>query len=136
MNSKTKSALVLLGTLILGVVIGAMAWTTLHNKRVEEIRSLRERGRLSSVVEDVISPVDANQAAEIREIVADYEARLSAVLEQMHVARRAASDSMRARLTPLLSDEQATNFERWLERNRRPSRSNGRRDSTSRSDTN
>lgn len=123
MNVKSKSAFVLLGILILGLVLGVMLQTTIHNKQMERTRSLRDRGALSEVIEGVVKPRDEAQAQAVREIVTHYEEVLT---EWMHEARRSRSalfDSMHQKLVnDVLSEDQIQALDEWRDRNRRGNR--------------
>ena len=123
MNAKTKSALVLLGTLILGIVIGVLVQTTVHNQQVERARSLRDRGALSDVIERVVEPNSDQQVEAIRVIVGRFEAQLSELSRESWLMRSAIFDSMHEALVDsVLSGDQALALGEWRERNRRPSR--------------
>jgi hypothetical protein len=130
MNSKTKSALVLLGTLMLGIAIGAMLWTAVHNKQMAEIRSLRTRGALPRVIESVVEPIDAEQRENVRAVVSRYEDGLSEIYREMARARTSATDSLRLYLGEFLNESQIARLDDWLrERRRSPRSSSARSDS-------
>jgi hypothetical protein len=130
MSSKVKSAFILLGTLALGMALGAMLWTTLHTRQMEKIRSLREEQTLTDMVVEVVDPVDEAQLIMVEEAVAVYQEGMSSVYGEMSRARRAASDSLREKLDMFLNTSQQENFDDWLRRMRRGSRSSSRSDST------
>ncbi len=124
MNTKTKSALVLLGTLVLGVVIGVLAQTALHNQRMEKARSLRNRGALPEVIERVVKPRNEEQEEAIQALVGRYETQLSDKLREFWSSRSAIFDSMhQALVDSVLFDDQVTALDEWRERNRRQPRS-------------
>ncbi len=128
MNTKLKSALVLLGTLVLGIVIGVLVQTAVHNQRMETARSLRNRGALSDVIERVVKPRNEEQAEEIRALVNRYEAKLSEMLRESWKTRGAEFDSMRqALIDSVLFDDQVTALDEWRERNRHQPRSGNTR---------
>ncbi len=130
MNTKSKSALVLLGTLVLGIVIGVLLQTAVHNQRMETARSLRNRGALSDVIERVVKPRNEDQAEAIRALVTRYEAKLSGMLRESWRTRGTLFDSMRQALVDsVLFDDQVTALDEWRERNRHQPRSgNARRE--------
>ncbi len=130
MTSRVKSAMVLLGTLAIGLALGAMLWSTIHTRQMEKIRSLREHRTLSDIVLGVVEPVDDAQKGMVEEAVSEYQNKMSEVYREMGRRRRAESDSLGARLGRFLNPEQQKNVEHWLERNRRGSRSSSRSDST------
>ena len=123
MNVKTKSAFVLLGILILGLVLGVMLQTTIHNKQMEQTRSLRDRGALSEVIENVVEPHDERQARAVREIVTHYEEVLHELMHESRRSRSAVFDSMHQRLVnDVLSADQVQALDEWRDRNRRGNR--------------
>ena len=130
MSSKVKSALILLGTLALGMALGAMLWTALHTRQMEKIRSLRESQTLTDMVVDVVDPVDEAQLIMVEAAVATFQEGMSSVYDEMSRARRAASDGLRDQLSEFLNVSQQENFDEWLSRNRRGSRASSRSDST------
>jgi len=134
MNSKTKSALVLLGTLVLGVALGAMLWSAAHNQRMAKIRSLRDRGALPTVIENVVHPENESQREQVQVVVSKYEDKLSRIYHELRRARSEATDSLRYHLGEILSEDQAVLLDEWLRERRRPSRSDGRGDSSSSND--
>jgi hypothetical protein len=130
MTSRTKSALVLLGTLVLGMAIGAMLWSAVHTRQMEKIRSLREHRTLTDLIVGIVEPVDDAQRVLVENAVSDYQEGMTAVYDEMGRTRRAASDSLREELSHFLNPAQQKNFDDWLSRNRRGSRSGSRADST------
>jgi hypothetical protein len=130
MSSKVKSALILLGTLALGMALGAMLWTALHTRQMEKIRSLRENQTLTDTVVDVVDPVDEAQLIMVEAAVATYQERMSSVYHEHSRARRAATDWFRDQLSEFLNASQQENFDDWLSRMRRGPRASNRTDST------
>lgn len=131
MNSKTKSALVLLGTLALGIALGAMLWSAAHSRRMAEIQALRHQGALTTRIQTVVQAVDESQGNQVREVVARYESGLLEIYGEMATARRQATDSLRYHLGEFLSDNQMQYLDVWLRERRRPPRPNLRTDSVS-----
>ncbi|GMQ82104.1 MAG: hypothetical protein BMS9Abin05_1546 [Rhodothermia bacterium] len=126
MNVKTKSAFVLLGMLILGLVLGVMLRTAIHNKQVERTRSLRERGALSEVIENVVKPHDEAQALAVREIVTRYEEVLGELMRESRRTRSAVFDSMHQELSrDVLSADQVQALDDWRARNRHGNKPGG-----------
>ncbi len=130
MKTRTKSALVLLGTLLIGIVIGIMAWSTVHNRQLERTRSLRSRGALEDVIVHAVSPLSSEKEAEIREIVSGVADELNELFREAFEVRTRKLDSMLVQLDQVLSPEERARLEAWRERNSRSSRSRSRRDSS------
>jgi len=131
MKIRTKSALLLVATLLVGVLTGAMGTSALHNKRLKEIRDLGNRGGLTSWVEDVIGPVDETQRVELRAVLERSEARFDEARHRCRGFYVASKDSMLTELVPLLTPAQQTRLDEWLarDRERRDRRGSERRSS-------
>ena len=130
MSSRTKSALVLLGTLFIGLAVGAMLWSTVHNRQMEKIRSLREHRTLTDIIVGVVEPADDAQRELVANAVSEYQEAMSLVYDRMSRARQVESDRLKDQLSTFLNPVQQQNFQDWLIRNRRGSRSGSRSDST------
>lgn len=118
MKARTKSAFILLATLVVGGVVGALATGAAFNNRVKEIESLRNRGGFAERMEAVIEPHDEAQRAQIRAVLERAHARYIEDRRSCGAAFAASTDSMRADLAPLLTPEQAERLEAWLSRDR------------------
>lgn len=128
MKAQTKSALLLFATLLVGVLIGGFGASALHNKRMEEIRTTFERrGSISDMYEEVIQPTDEAQRTQIRAVLEQSETRFRSVRKECGEQFSASRDSMRTNLNALLTPDQQTRLDEWLERDR-DLRGRGRRD--------
>ena len=120
MTARTKSALILVATLVVGILLGALGTSVVFNQRLEKIIAIGQPDGFSLTLEEVIQPHDEAQRAQIRAV-------LRQTGQRMHEQRRAhfedligLFDSTRAALEPLLTDEQKERFDAWIERDRRP----------------
>ena len=138
MTTNTKSAFVLLGTLLLGVVLGVLLQTAIHTQRSERTRSLRNRGALSDVIENVVEPKNEMQSDAIKAVVNRYESLLSEMLHDYGRMRSELFDAMHQTLKDsVLFEDQVEALDSWRERNRRSGRSsNSRASSEQRGDRN
>lgn len=128
MKTRTKSAFVLLGTLVIGVILGVLLQTAIQNNRMERVRSLRDRGALPDVIIGVVNPRDAAQEIAIREIVMRYEEQHSTRIRGYWEARSELFDAMHQELVgSVLSTDQIEALDKWRERNRRSGRSGNQR---------
>lgn len=130
MNSTTKSVLVLIVTLGIGVAIGAMLWAAVHNMQMERTRSLRDRDELSRRIENAIVPQDETQREQVHAIVETYHSRLSHIYRQSSRSVRNAVDSLRVQLGDVLDETQLERLDDWLRANRRSGSRNTSRDSS------
>jgi hypothetical protein len=132
MKPKSKSAIVLLGTLVLGILLGGFGWSAIHNQRIDRMHSLRNSGTLSHVVQEVVKPVDSAQSARIDSIATAAERDLKTMYREVSTRRSARFDSMRISLEDILSPEQVERLEEWINRNRRNTRRSSRENSRQR----
>lgn len=122
MKARTKSALLLVATLVIGGLIGALVTGAVVNNRLDALRGLRERGGFAERMEEVIQPRDAAQQAEIRAVLEASHERFEAMRRRHREEFRANRDSLRAELAPLLSPDQQTRLDEWFSRDRSPRR--------------
>lgn len=133
MSAKSKSIFVLVGILVLGLVLGVMLQTTIHNKQMERTRSLRDRGALSEMIADVVKPESDAQSQAVKEVVTRWEESLDEMMHDAFRMRSALFDSMHQELAQdVLTPEQVDALDEWRTKNRRGSRrgNSGRRDSS------
>ena len=120
MTARTKSALMLVTTLFIGILLGSLLTGALQSRRMENVMQLRSARGLSFLLEDVIRPESEEQRAAIRAVLEDAGPRLA---EEMNSSRRrmqALMDSVRAELDPLLTDEQKARLDERARVERRP----------------
>lgn len=130
MNPRTKSALLILVTLVLGMVLGALLHARLAEQRMERLASLRSHRGFVHYMEGVIAPRDAAQRAAVQSILQETADSLDAHMTRSRGHSRALVDSMKSALRPVLDQAQMQRLEEHL-RQRRQSwgRRGGRADS-------
>lgn len=106
MKIETRTAVILLTTLLLGVLLGAVAGGAVASVRREHIEGMRRPGGFVEHMEEVIRPRDAAQRAAIRPVIEATAARNQLIIRAAHQQLRAELDSMRARLAPGLDANQ------------------------------
>lgn len=119
MTAQTKSALLLVATLVVGILIGAFATSAVINNRMEELRSLRERRGFSDRMIEVIQPRDNAQRTAIEAVLERSHERYNRARRSFGEDMRTVRDSMEAELLPLLSEDQKTRLEEWATRDRK-----------------
>ena len=122
MNARKKSALLLLATLVIGGLVGAVITGAVVNNRLDQLRGLRERGGFSERIEQVIQPTDAAQEAEIRAVLGASHERFEAMRRRHREEFSAHRDTLRADLAPLLTPDQQARLDEWFARDRTPRR--------------
>lgn len=121
MKTQTKSALVLIVTLLVGVAIGAVGWSIVHNERMERMREMRREGGLYGVIDRYIDPESAGQEERLRAVADRYHRQLEDIYGLARSQRNVALDSMRAELSTMLSPVQQEAMAEWLRPRSEPS---------------
>lgn len=121
MKTQTKSAIVLVVTLIVGIAIGVFAWSIVHNERMERLRKMRGSGGIYTMIELYTSPVDSEQEVVLREFSERYQARFDEIYGRVSQQRREIQDSMRVELRTILTPEQQEEMAAWLDKSSRSS---------------
>ena len=119
MKTKTKSTLVILGTLLVGIIIGGLGTSVIFTNRLGAIQALRMQGGLTNLLENVIEPVDEVQREQIREIVRNAAEQQMELRRTMFEENRLVFEGMREELEEVLTDEQKARLRRWMVRERR-----------------
>ncbi len=112
MNSQGKIIAVLLATLLLGGVLGALLVGTLRGERDQERERLRAEGGIVNHFERTIEPESEEQREAIRGVLIPWEARNRRLLRRTHLAMKRGFDSILLELKPLLNDEQMERLRR------------------------
>ena len=116
MKARTKSALLLVATLVVGLLVGAVTTGAIVNNRLDQIRAMRSQGGFIGMLEEVIEPTDEAQRAQIRAALERSEARFSETRRECRGLYAAGRDSMRADLASVLTPAQQTRLDEWLSR--------------------
>ena len=106
MQIDIKAAVMLLVTLLLGVALGALGVGALSRERNDQVRQLRRPNGFVAHMEEVIQPRDSMQRAAIATLLQETAARNDSILRGTNAQLRAALETMRTSLVPLLDSEQ------------------------------
>jgi uncharacterized membrane protein len=107
---ETRSALILLATLLIGALLGALITGALAQRRISRVAEMRERG-FGMHIERIIQPRDEEQREALRAVL---EVAAQRHQEIMRGAREQLEDQlrqMREELFPLLDEEQRQRLE-------------------------
>ncbi len=113
MQAKAKSAAIIIATLLIGMLLGALAYGQFLQHR---FRAIPRPGHFAAFTEKFIEPRDADQRREIRRVLRSAAPRLRQLDRQHRESMRALLDSVHAELGTLLTPEQ---LERMEQRRRR-----------------
>jgi len=121
-SPRTKSVLLLVVTLLLGIVLGGVLTGWWVQNRADRVRALRTP---SGFVERVVERVEPTSAAQ-RDSVEVIARRAARQLERLRRSHRQQTmtvlDSMRTELGVVLSEEQINTLDRRLQRRHRGGR--------------
>ena len=101
MNTKTKSTLVLIGVLLIGIIVGALGSSlirkNLWNDRISRFRS--PQGFTERLL-NIIQP-DADQKAQVEQILLLHHQKMELITERSHSLIKAHADSLLIDLKPI-----------------------------------
>ncbi len=106
MTVQLKSALILGTTLVVGILIGALATGAWTRHRMRQLNTMRTQPGLVHAVERTVQPTDSVQARAVREAVRRTADRIGAINRRNRGEIAAQFDSLQAELRPILTDEQ------------------------------
>lgn len=118
MTERTRSATIIVATLVLGIVIGALGASAIISSRVDQFRRLRAPGGPRGMVEEVIRPTDEGQRARVAAALDSMAARLDRLRTTTMEQHTTVMDALRAELQPILTAEQLQRFDNWREHDR------------------
>lgn len=113
MNTKSKTTLIILGTLIIGIIIGALVSGTLRQQRENRFERMMLHQRVRHVMERIIQPT-VEQREVIDKILEKWSEKISAIQEEHESEMQAVLDSLRSELASVLTKEQRTRLEARL----------------------
>ena len=109
MRERTKGALILFSTLLIGVLLGALLSGWFVRDRLRPIPHPRHFVRST---ERLIAPQDEEQRQAVRAVLRRYAAKLRALDAKHREALKEQMDASRTELAPLLSEEQLRRLDR------------------------
>ena len=118
MNARAKSMLLLLVTLLIGMVLGALLHARIAEQRIERLAFLQSQPGFIRYMERAIEPQDAAQQEAIRAILYKTARSLATQRYSMQEETRAILDSTRAELARVLTEEQMEQLEERINHGR------------------
>lgn len=131
MTARTKSTLLLLGTLLIGMLLGVFVHTLMVENRIERLTSLRSQAGFVKFMDKMIEPTDDAQREAIRDVLEGTAERLGVHHAESREAVEEIMESFRASVDSLLTEEQIDALNERMERMRHHRKDRGRRDSSS-----
>lgn len=126
MTTRSKSILIIAGTLLIGLVIGALGAGAVIGSRIDQFERMRRPGGIPAMIEQAIAPTDEAQRRKIALALDSLDARQSRLREYTVVRHTAIFDSLRGDLDSILTPEQRTRLDEWETRDRGPRGGSGR----------
>lgn len=117
-SPRTKSIALLVATLLLGIVLGAVLNAWWARERFERLRRLRTPGGFEQIVIRTLKPTSPEQRRNIEAVVGRTAQRLDSLRTRHWSEVRATVDSMRVDLEPILTDEQRKTLTRRIRMHR------------------
>ncbi len=126
MNTRVKIALIIIVTLALGIVLGAMINRAFMRHRIQRAFADRNPLGMVSFIERNIRPTP-DQREQIREILEKHRKKSAEIREKFMIDMRAEFESLEAELDPILTPEQKDRLKRrlrgpWRDHRRFPDR--------------
>ncbi len=131
MTTRTKSILMLLGTLLIGMLLGVFIHALMVENRIERLTSLRSQAGFVRFMDKMIEPTDDAQREAIQAALEDAAAALSVHHAESRETLEEIMGSFRASLDSLLTEEQLETLNERMERAWKYRKSRGRKDSSS-----
>jgi len=119
MTPRGKSALILVATLVIGMVLGALLFGAVQRQRFRNALRLARPDRFVASVEHVIQPTDESQRRAVRQVLEEFDAQMRRNRIEAAQHLRAELDSLQTHLAPLLTDAQRQRLQEHLLRHRR-----------------
>ncbi|MDA0874431.1 MAG: hypothetical protein O3C45_05135 [Bacteroidetes bacterium] len=123
MKLHAKTIAILVVTLLLGVTIGALAWSNIHARRDERINEMRRQGGLYYSIDRYIDPVDSLQEARLRGLASAYQDTVGRFWRHYMRHRTDLMQAYRDDLIPILEESQIADLQPYFERITRMPRS-------------
>lgn len=118
MNTRSKTIIIIIATLIIGIVIGMVGSGLLMRQFARKFDEKPIHNRFSSIIERIVEP-NENQIDSVRAILSRYGERMGE-LDRQHISvLTSLIDSMHVELSTILTEEQMKNLDEHQKRARR-----------------
>jgi len=116
MKMHSKTVIVLISTLLIGLAIGALGWSGVHNYRAEQLDRMRREGGFYGSITRYIEPEDSVQEKQLRTLATAYQDTLGPFWRHYMRHRVVLMESFEEELLPILSEPQKEKLQPYLER--------------------
>ena len=120
MKPRVQSSIILLVTLAIGILLGALLQSSLRERRIRHMGFLRTAEDFMRHLETVIDPTSEEQAAQVRAILSETAPQITVRVQQNREWVRTEFEALESRLLPLLDADQQKRLKRRLHPPRPP----------------
>lgn len=110
LKANTKSFIIILVTLLLGIAIGFEINEILLKKKFEKFRDIRKPKGFIGMFEEIIQP-DNEQKPKIESILMNFHKKTESIMSGARSEMNLELDSLRMELVPILNKEQLKRFD-------------------------
>ncbi|MCU0287636.1 MAG: hypothetical protein MUF15_14740 [Acidobacteria bacterium] len=110
MNIKVKTTLILIGTLVIGILLGAMLDRALMRMKIKGFLAMRTHKGFVERMEIIIQPA-SSQKKEVVAVLEKYALQFDTMHEEFKGRIKSLLDSFKNDLTPVLTPEQMKKME-------------------------
>ena len=118
MNIRIKTAFIIIATLIIGIIFGALLSRAYMHHRIRRVFTMVNPNRSMTFFEQAISPTPG-QLEQIRKIIKKHTKNVAELQKNLRDGMDSSFESMRKELDSVLTPEQKKRLERLM-RGRRP----------------
>ena len=114
----TKTTFIILGTLVIGIIIGILGGGIIHQQRMEQfdrIRRMNPEQRFAEVIDEIIKP-DDKQRDQIKDIMNEQAEKIVRIDDEYQSQILEMFDSTRQKINSLLTKDQIISLEKHLAR--------------------
>lgn len=115
MTQKAKTFFIISITFIIGILLGMSLSSTLHQRRLENIRRMSYQERFDELIRRIIKPTKEQQII-LKEIIDQRSKQIDQLREQQHEDVMALFDSLRIELNSALTEEQRELLEQEMQK--------------------
>lgn len=126
MKLQVKSALIIIGTLVIGMILGGLISGMIRHQMHGKMADGPRGDRFERMMNRIIQP-DESQAARLQIVMDRYAPKFSDQHRRHSDEMRKLVDSLNVELEPILTEEQINRLQKWKKRFSRRFRERGQR---------
>jgi hypothetical protein len=114
MKLDVKPALVIIGTLIIGMILGALSLSVFLRNRMDRLHGMMERGGFQQTLIEAIGPMNAAQRSVVEGEIRQSFLRIDSTMNASRTQIDTMIDSLNVRLDSLLTPDQRARLQREI----------------------